>query len=71
MNANMIGTFVLCFCVLFGQLNGSAIPMWEFLSKQEKVSKNHAMKIGNKDIYIKLMLLNQVFFKSETNFLIK
>lgn len=38
MNANMIRPFVLCFCVLFGQLNASAIPMWEFLSKQEKMS---------------------------------
>lgn len=30
--------FVLCFFVVFGQLNASAIPMWEFLSKQEKMS---------------------------------
>ncbi|KAJ8968017.1 hypothetical protein NQ314_002521 [Rhamnusium bicolor] len=39
MNANLISSaFVLCFCVLLGQLNSSAIPMWEFLSKQEKMS---------------------------------
>ncbi|KAJ8916498.1 hypothetical protein NQ315_000140, partial [Exocentrus adspersus] len=35
---NMFGILVLCFCALFGQLNASAIPMWEFLSKQEKTS---------------------------------
>ncbi|CAG9772751.1 unnamed protein product [Ceutorhynchus assimilis] len=29
---------VLCFCALFGGLQGSAIPMWEYLSKQEKTS---------------------------------
>ncbi|XP_060534249.1 rhythmically expressed gene 5 protein [Cylas formicarius] len=29
---------VLCFCAMFGGLRGSAIPMWEFLSKQEKTS---------------------------------
>jgi len=29
---------VLYFCALFGGLQGSAIPIWEYLSKQEKVS---------------------------------
>lgn len=29
---------VLCFCALIGQSSPSAIPMWEYLSTQEKVS---------------------------------
>lgn len=29
---------VMCFCALFGSLQGSAIPMWEYLSRPEKTS---------------------------------
>ncbi|XP_066144592.1 rhythmically expressed gene 5 protein [Euwallacea fornicatus] len=29
---------VLCLCALFGEIQSSAIPMWEYLSKQEKTS---------------------------------
>lgn len=34
---------VLCLCALFGGLEGSAIPMWEYLSKQEKTSYIYSM----------------------------
>lgn len=36
-------TTVLCFCAAFGQLSGSAIPMWEYLSKDEKMSYLYSM----------------------------
>ncbi|XP_045465853.1 rhythmically expressed gene 5 protein [Harmonia axyridis] len=34
---------VLCLCAFVGQLSGSAIPMWEYLSKQEKMSYLYSM----------------------------
>ncbi|CAH1118532.1 unnamed protein product [Phaedon cochleariae] len=34
---------VLCFFVVFGQSDASAIPMWEYLSKQEKMSFLYSM----------------------------
>ncbi|KAJ8956305.1 hypothetical protein NQ318_015041 [Aromia moschata] len=34
----MIAVLVLCFCAILGGLDASAIPMWEYLSKQEKMS---------------------------------
>ncbi|KAL3270986.1 hypothetical protein HHI36_021489 [Cryptolaemus montrouzieri] len=34
---------VLCLCAVTGYLSGSAIPMWEYLSKQEKMSYLYSM----------------------------
>ncbi|XP_072382620.1 rhythmically expressed gene 5 protein [Diabrotica undecimpunctata] len=34
---------LLTVCVVFGQSHGSAIPMWEYLSKQEKTSFLYSM----------------------------
>ncbi|XP_030754944.1 rhythmically expressed gene 5 protein [Sitophilus oryzae] len=34
---------ILCVCALIGGSQGSAIPMWEFLSKQEKTSFIYSM----------------------------
>ncbi|KAK9874184.1 hypothetical protein WA026_002537 [Henosepilachna vigintioctopunctata] len=34
---------VLCLCAFVGLISGSAIPMWEYLSKQEKMSYLYSM----------------------------
>lgn len=48
---------VLCFCVLFGQSSSSAIPMWEYLSTQEKVSP----------FFFNYIKIKTVFFQTELN----
>ncbi|XP_017771652.1 PREDICTED: rhythmically expressed gene 5 protein [Nicrophorus vespilloides] len=39
----MIMFGLLCFCAAFGEITSSAIPMWEYLSKDEKMSYLYSM----------------------------
>ncbi|KAJ8972645.1 hypothetical protein NQ317_008231 [Molorchus minor] len=47
----MIGIVVLCICALLGRSDASAIPMWEYLGKQEKMSFLYSLFANQVDAF--------------------